>query len=568
MGRWKSISLRGKFMILGSVGILLFAGLVLTGVGWFQLAQLEKRLETFSRNEINSLEALVASAMAKRRQDTNNIAVAVFNDWFERRNRDFPGELWSVWGPKVVPFMAQKEPDRAPKLSRDSVDEEALRTGKPVGRFVDGAYRFSMPIVLGVTPGASDEGCLRCHNNLMDEIEGDVLGVFSSSVPTAAEFATLRRSLLMLTALALFAAAAGILALRWMFDRVVSRPLNAIGTVMTEVAGGHTAIEVPFVGRTDEIGAMAQAVLVFKRSVVAGTERAEAERREQREKLRRTETIEALLRRFSEESNHSLASLADSAERLRGTAQGMLSNAESGSRQASDMASAATQAAGSVQAVASAAAELSGSIQVISSRVGDSVRIADESVGEADRSTEVIRGLATATGRIGEVVNLINDIASQTNLLALNATIEAARAGESGKGFAVVAGEVKNLATQTGRATEEIAREIGGVQKATAEAVAAIESVGRTIAEMKEISAAVASAVEQQRVVTDGIARNLAQASAGTDGVNRSAGRLREVAGGVGLAAEQLLDSAEAQAERTVALGRQVGAFLDKVREV
>jgi len=196
---------------------------------------------------------------------------------------------------------------------------------------------------------------------------------------------------------------------------------------------------------------------------------------------------------------------------------------------AASAASAATQTSANVQAVASGAEEMSASVSEISRQVTHASEISGEAVDQANHTSEIVTGLVEAAQKIGEVVELINDIASQTNLLALNATIEAARAGEMGKGFAVVASEVKNLANQTGRATEEISQQIGSVQGATKEAVSAIDSISETIGKINEISSAISAAVEEQSAVTDEVASNMQTASQGVDSITQN---MNEIASG------------------------------------
>src|ERR1022692_1904 len=167
LGWWQKISLKGQFMLATALGAMVTAFCVVIIVGWFQSRQIEEKLHDFSANELQSLQALVISTMNRRPGDTQNVAIGVFNDWFERRNTDYPGKLWSVWGIKTTAYMRTRDYSRAPKIPKDAIDEEALRTGQPVGRFLDGAYRYSLPIVFGVTPGADGKNCVMCHGQLM-----------------------------------------------------------------------------------------------------------------------------------------------------------------------------------------------------------------------------------------------------------------------------------------------------------------------------------------------------------------------------------------------------------------
>lgn len=254
--------------------------------------------------------------------------------------------------------------------------------------------------------------------------------------------------------------------------------------------------------------------------------------------------------------------LSKAANELSGDAQTMSSAAEETSRQSSAVAAASEEASVNVQTVASAAEELSSSISEISRQVVESSKITNQAVDQAGRTNEQIKDLAQAGNRIGEVIKLISEIASQTNLLALNATIEAARAGEAGKGFAVVASEVKNLATQTARATEEISAKIAEMQTATETSVHAVETIGQTIGHINEISTGIASAVEEQGAATKEIARNVQQASAGTSEVSANVVGISEAAADTGRAATRVRDASDRINGEVQTLRSEVGQFL------
>jgi methyl-accepting chemotaxis protein len=251
---------------------------------------------------------------------------------------------------------------------------------------------------------------------------------------------------------------------------------------------------------------------------------------------------------------------------MRSTAESMSSVAEQASRQALAVSSASEQASSNVQTVATAAEELSASIGEISRQVMHAATISSRAVEDAQRTDETMRGLVEAATRIGDVVKLINDIASQTNLLALNATIEAARAGDAGKGFAVVATEVKTLASQTADATGEIDAQIREIQASTRRAVDSIAGIGGTIGEISRISTAIASAIEQQGAATNEIARNVQQAAAGTAEVSRNVSGVTEAAGETGNAATEVLGAASELSRQSAALHDRVEHFLAGIR--
>ena len=261
-----------------------------------------------------------------------------------------------------------------------------------------------------------------------------------------------------------------------------------------------------------------------------------------------------------------VGTVASAAAQLRGTAESVSNSAEDTSRRSAAVATASEQASTNVQTVAAAAEELAASVAEIGRQVSRSTSIASSAVEEANRTNVSVQGLVEAVGKIGDVVKLINDIAGQTNLLALNATIEAARAGEAGKGFAVVASEVKNLATQTAKATDDIGSQIGGIQMATRQAVEAIQGISGTIEQISEIATTIASAVEEQSAATQEIARNVQQASGATSQVSSNISGVTRAAAETGKATQQVLGAADALAREAERMRTEVGTFFARVR--
>ena len=261
-----------------------------------------------------------------------------------------------------------------------------------------------------------------------------------------------------------------------------------------------------------------------------------------------------------------VSGLARAAGDLQTNAKQMTAAADRSSQRAQSVARASEQATGNVNTVAAAAEELSGSVSEISRQVAQSAKIAQKAVDEATETNTTIKGLSEVAERIGDVVKLINDIASQTNLLALNATIEAARAGDAGKGFAVVAAEVKSLANQTAKATEEIGAQISAIQAASGQAVTAIQTIGTTIVEINNITASIASAVEEQSAATQEIARNVQQAAQGTTEVATNITGVTEAAGETGAAAQQVLAASGELSKQSETLRRQVETFLSEIK--
>lgn len=348
--------------------------------------------------------------------------------------------------------------------------------------------------------------------------------------------------------------------------KVIAGPIGRITEMMGQLADGKLDIDVHGADRKDEIGGMAKAVEVFKRNAIKQKEMQTKEAEKQEQERIRHEKMEQLAKEFDDKMKNGLSVVTDSVSNVMESSSVMAGNAVETQTLSQDAAAAIEEASANIQTVSAASTELTSSISEISRQMAQTSEVSRAAVADIETTNGRVVALNEAADSIGQVVQIISDIADQTNLLALNATIESARAGEAGKGFAVVASEVKNLATQTGQATEEIRLKVSEIQNETGAAAEAVLGIGTTIRKIDELTAVVAGAVEEQGAATSEIARNVDEAAQGTSQVSAVVQSVAQAADETGKLAEGQKGIVEELGQNNEVLKNDISDFLNAVK--
>jgi methyl-accepting chemotaxis protein len=397
----------------------------------------------------------------------------------------------------------------------------------------------------------------------MEQASDEISSVSDSTVAAATVIGQISQIAILIASLLAIAAVVAIM--RGARSRVVG-PIVDLTSAMDRLAAGDTSVRAPHSDREDEIGRMAAALTKFRENAINRVALEATQRTQDQERAERSRRVEALASGFADELASTLSTLRESSGRLMKDATSLEHVCEEANRSASKATDATDGANSNVQTIAAATTELSASIQEIATRMSESARSAEQAVTQGAAAGVTAKELADAARNIDEIVAVIGSVAEQTNLLALNATIEAARAGEMGRGFAVVAAEVKALASQTSRATEDVSRRIGDIQSISARSTEQVREVVTLIDQMKQFSAAVAAAAEEQSAATNSIAENASSAAGLSDEARDSVAAMSSVTAQARAATSSVQDSARSVEDLSVRLNAFAREFLDRLK--
>ncbi|MCB1783834.1 MAG: MCP four helix bundle domain-containing protein [Alphaproteobacteria bacterium] len=448
-----------------------------------------------------------------------------------------------------------------------SVNASLDHLKEPLSRYINSAQKIATDVF------ANKEAIGKSYDTFQEDFEylEGAMEDFSSVIET--EFQNLNHAIeqkekfiaVLIGTSVLMSLAIAVMSWRTSQNKIV-KPIGIITHTMSELANNNMGIEIPFVNLNDEIGVMAKTVQIFKENKLKADSLEKEQKKEQQIKLEHAEMLMNMTTNFDKNISRFLQSMGAATKELEKTSKELLSLSDTGKGKSAELSDVSQTAETNVTIVASASEEMLASIKEINKQISQASTISSDAVSEADQAGKAIRQLAGSSEKIGEVLSLIQDIAEQTNLLALNATIEAARAGDAGKGFAIVANEVKSLASQTEKATEEISEQINDMQSATRNFVQVIEKISAVINQINEISKSVAYAMDQQSEAIQEIVKNTQSASERTKDVGNIASIVSESASETQKASNNVSHAANDLSERTDDLRGEVETFLSNIK--